>query len=96
MTETSPTDFNWVNYIYTSSVNSVSTGETDEGTLEWIQEKEISDIPTPETDRHIYNNISKDEFFVFDARYREVDDGVELVELRDELNKNTLIHSEAE
>ena len=87
LTETSPTNFNWVNYIYTADITAVTTAKYREGTLEWVEQERLDDIPTPTTDRFIYAYVSKSEFFVFDAIY---DDNVELIRLVDELSGKIL------
>lgn len=54
MTETSPTKFNWVNYVFWADISAEPSGfDTDEGFLEWVNENAIHAIPTPTTDRFI-------------------------------------------
>jgi len=87
LTETSPTNFNWVNYIYTVDIAAVTPVKYREGTLEWVEQERLDSIPTPTTDRFIYDYVSKSEFFVFDAVY---DEHVELIRLVDELSGKIL------
>jgi len=87
MTETSPTDFNWISYIYTADFAAVTPVKYREGTLEWVEEEQLNNIATPTTDQFIYSYVSKSEFFVFDAVY---DEKVELVRLVEELSGKTL------
>lgn len=82
MTETSPTKFNWINYVYSADIDGITPPPCPEGTLEWIAKDRLHEIPTPTTDRFIYEYVSRSEFFVFDAVY---DETVELVSLVDEL-----------
>ena len=83
-TETSPAEFNWVNFVYTAPTEAVDPVETEEGVLEWVSDERIDEIQTPPPDRDIYHRILDDELFVFDARYRESEEYVELTELVDE------------
>jgi len=87
LTETSPTDFNWTNYIYTASIAEVTPVRCHEGTLEWVERERLDSVPTPKTDRFIYDYISRSEFFVFDAVY---DENAELTMLVDELSERIL------
>lgn len=82
MTETSPTRFNWVNYVYIADVDNFVPSECNEGTLEWVSYDQIDKIATPTTDRFIYEYATKRQFFIFDAIY---DEYVELEQLTDEL-----------
>lgn len=91
MTETSPTKFNWINYIYVSDIDpEIHFVQSDEGTLEWIEISRLDTIPTPTTDRYIYEYVARGKFFVFDAVY---DENVELVELLDALSGQDLLES---
>lgn len=83
MTETSPTKFNWINYIYTADVNVFPPIKCEEGILEWIAQEQLKDISTPTTDLFIYDYVARYKLFVFDALYNEK---IELLELIDELS----------
>jgi len=87
LTETSPTDYNWVVYIYTADVPAIPPVECAEGTLEWVAPERLDTIPIPTTDGFIYDCLSQPEFFVFDAVY---DENVELITLVDELSGRVL------
>jgi len=87
MTETSPTDYNWIVYIYTADVPAIPPVECAEGTLEWVAPERLDTIPIPTTDGFIYDCLSRSEFFVFDAVY---DENVELITLVDELSGRVL------
>jgi 8-oxo-dGTP diphosphatase len=82
MTETSPTKFNWVNYVYVSHVDPVDCPDCDEGKLEWVAENELMAVPTPETDRYIYDLVRREQFFALSAEY---DGGLQLTRLVDEI-----------
>lgn len=87
LTETSPTDFNWINYIYTANIAEVAPVKCREGTLEWVEREHLDSVPTPKTERFIYDYVSRSEFFVFDAVY---DENAELTMLVDELSERIL------
>lgn len=88
LTETSPTDYNWVIYIYMADIPAIPPVECSEGTLEWIAQERLHTIPIPTTDGFIYDYLSRSEFFVFDAVY---DENVELIRLVDELSGRVLL-----
>jgi len=87
MTETSPTNYNWIIYIYTADVAATPPIDCLEGTLEWVTQERLEAIPTPTTDLFIYDYLSRAEFFVLDAVY---DENVRLVRLVDELSGRVL------
>jgi len=87
LTETSPTDYNWIVYIYTADIAATPPVECVEGTLEWVAPERLDTIPIPTTDGFIYDYLSRSEVFVFDAVY---DENVELITLVDELSGRVL------
>ena len=87
MTETSPTKFNWINYIYSSEISHSTPKECAEGVLEWIPKERLKKIPTPTTDLYIYDYVSNGNFFVLDAIY---DEKKELLSLVDEITGTIL------
>jgi 8-oxo-dGTP diphosphatase len=87
LTETSPTNYNWINFIYTADIHTIPPVQCVEGTLEWVARERLDTIPKPTTDGFIYEYVSRSEFFVFDAVY---DENVELITLVDELSGRVL------
>jgi len=87
LTETSPTDYNWIVYIYTADIAAIPPIECAEGTLKWVAQERLDTIPIPTTDGFVYDYISRSEFFVFNAVY---DENVELITLVDELSGTVL------
>jgi len=87
LTETSPTEYNWIVYIYTADVPAIPPVECAEGTLEWVAPERLDSIPIPTTDGYIYDYLSRSEFIVFDAVY---DENVELIRLVDEFSGKVL------
>lgn len=83
MTETSPTSFNWINYVFTCDVEPVDPPTCEEGVLEWVPDSRRPSLPAPTTDRFIYDCVARSQFFVFDAVYAE---NMELLSLQDEIS----------
>lgn len=71
LTETSPTKYNWVSYVYISEIEYQDPPTCNEGTLKWIHKDDLSKIPTPITDLHIYQYVLQNKKFIFDAVYDE-------------------------
>jgi 8-oxo-dGTP diphosphatase len=93
LTETSPTDYNWISFIYKVEVAFIAAPLCDEGELFWIEEDELTTIETPPTDWYIYQYIAAGQKFVFNAEYNE---NMQLVRMRDDLRgTDTLISNEA-
>lgn len=88
LTETSPTDYNWIVYIYMADIPANPPVECAEGTLEWVPQERLNTIPIPTTDGFIYDYLSRSEFIVFDAVY---DENIELIALVDELSGRVLL-----
>jgi len=87
MTESSPTEYNWIIYIYAADVTATPPIDCVEGTLEWVARERLDKIPTPTTNMFIYDYVSRSQFFVFDAVY---DENVRLIRLVDELSGRVL------
>ena len=71
LTETSPSKYNWVSYVYISEIEYQDPPTCTEGTLKWIHKDDLSKIPTPITDLHIYQYVLQNKKFIFDAVYDE-------------------------
>lgn len=82
LSESSPTDYNWLCYIYLADIPWQPPPPCDEGLLEWISAERLRDIPTPPTDLAIYDYVDRGEKFVIDAVY---DETLRLLSLIDEL-----------
>ena len=83
MTETSPTKYNWILYIYSADIAPIKPTDHREGTLEWISQDQLSQIPTPTIDHFIYEYVARSEFFVFDGIYNETIVNYFLLTMRD-------------
>lgn len=88
LTETSPTKYNWISYVYLAEIDKVSPPHCNEGTLEWLSFGQILDIPTPKTDWFIYKFLVNKEKFILDAEY---DENLEIKWLVNELTGESLI-----
>ncbi|GAA4833136.1 8-oxo-dGTP diphosphatase [Algivirga pacifica] len=87
LTETSPTKYNWISYVYVAEIEDMPPPECPEGTLEWIDFEQLLNIPTPITDWYIYKYLMEEKMFAFDAVY---DEQLQLLTMREELEGKTL------
>ena len=69
LTESSPTKYNWICYVYLADIEFQPPPFCDEGTLKWIDHDHLPTVPTPPTDAAIYECVRRGEQFVFDAEY---------------------------
>jgi len=83
LAESSPTDYNWICFIYQAEVKPFSPPHCDEGTLEWVDLDQIPDLPTPPTDWQIYQYVLHGQPFALDAQY---DKHLQLTEMREEIS----------
>jgi 8-oxo-dGTP diphosphatase len=82
LTETSPSKYNWISYIYTTQIEFVPAPTCDEGTLHWVDIKNIHTLNTPPTDMSIYTYVAEGKKFILDATY---DKDMNMVSLYEEL-----------
>ncbi|MDM1362473.1 NUDIX domain-containing protein [Myroides marinus] len=87
LTETSPTKYNWLSYVYVADIDEVTPPECNEGTLEWIAYEDLLNVPTPKTDWYIYQYILEQQPFVFHALY---DGELNLLEMKEEIGNKEL------
>lgn len=87
LTETSPTKYNWLSYVYVADIDEVTPPECNEGTLEWIAYEDLLSVPTPKTDWYIYQYILDQQPFVFHALY---DGKLNLLEMKEEIGNKEL------
>ena len=71
LTETSPTKYNWISYVYIAQIDYIEPPLSDEGTLTWISFDELLNVPTPKTDWYIYKYILDGKNFAFNVDYDE-------------------------
>ncbi|MBL7825843.1 MAG: NUDIX domain-containing protein [Saprospiraceae bacterium] len=82
LSETSPTKYNWMSYIYQAEIEWQPAPPCNEGELEWIELENILNLPTPPTDWIIYQYLLENKPFVFCA---VLDEQLNLITMRDEL-----------
>jgi len=82
LTESSPTEYNWICYVYLAEIDFIQTPDCNEGKLEWIEFENVMDIPTPKTDWFIYKYVLENKTFAFDAKY---DENIKLLVMREEI-----------
>lgn len=87
LTESSPTKYNWISYIYKAEIDYRPAPECDEGILEWIDENKLAQLPTPPTDMCIYQYVKDKQKFVINAIY---DEDLNLISMREELSNQLL------
>lgn len=83
LTETSPTRYNWLCFIFMADINRIPPPPCDEGTLHWIPRSELLNVPTPPTDWQIYEYLLNRQPFALDAVY---DAKLNLLEMREEIS----------
>ena len=88
LTETSPTNYNWISYIYLVETDIVDIPKSNEGKLEWLDFQEIKNIPTPKTDDVIYKYIINKKKFIISIEYNNK---IQIISMKEEIeNKNLL------
>jgi len=80
LTESSPTKYNWVGYVYEAFIDYISPPSCPEGRLEWISFDDILNVPTPSTDWYIYKYLKEGKPFAFDARFNRALHLISMVE----------------
>lgn len=81
LTETSPTKYNWISYVYLAEIDYIEPPICNEGTLKWISFDDLLSVPTPKTDWYIYKYILEKKAFAFNADY---DDHLNLISMSEE------------
>lgn len=82
LTETSPTPYNWINFVYLADIDLIEPPICNEGVLEWIAFDDLLKVPTPKTDWYIYKYILDGKPFVLHAEY---DQGIHLLSMTEEI-----------
>ena len=89
LTESSPTKYNWVGYVYLAEIDFVPPPPCNEGELHWISFEEVLNVPTPKTDWYLYQYILQNKPFAFHAAF---DEQLQLLELHEEI-EDKLVYS---
>lgn len=69
ITETSPTNYNWIAYIYKAEVRHFEPPKCDEGRFVWLTKDELLQLPTPITSPLVYDYIEREIIFTLDVLY---------------------------
>lgn len=88
LTESSPTKYNWISYVYIADIDYIPPPACNEGTLKWIAADELLNVPTPKTDWYIYQYILQNKAFAFSATYNKA---LELNSMVEEIENKQLI-----
>lgn len=81
LTETSPTKYNWCNYVYRADIPWQLAPASNEGELKWIGKDQLLQVPTHKTDWFMYQYVMEEKPFAFHA---EFDGGLNLVKMEEE------------
>lgn len=88
LTETSPSKYNWVSYVYVADIAYQSPPISNEGILEWITFENLQTIPTPSTDYFLYEYIAAGVPFALSGLYNEQ---LSLLSLVEEISGKQLV-----
>ena len=91
LTESSPTDYNWILYVYYADIEKVNPPACNEGVLEWVDPMRVAKELIPPTDFYFYEAMRAEKAFVLDAVY---DAQEEMLVMRDELTGDVLFERE--
>lgn len=82
LVETSPTDYNWISFIYLAEIPWLPAPPCEEGILHWVGIDQLLQVPTPPTDWILYRYLLDDKPFAFSAQY---DASLNLLDMWEEL-----------
>lgn len=88
LTESSPTKYNWINFVYIAEIDFIEPPFCNEGTLMWIPFDELLNVPTPKTDWFIYKYILDGKSFSLNAEY---DENLNLLSMIEEIESTKII-----
>lgn len=88
LTETSPTKYNWINYVYIAEIDFIEPPSCNEGVLMWISFDELLTIPTPKTDWYIYKYVMDNQSFALNAEY---DENLNLLSMTEEIENRRIL-----
>lgn len=88
LTESSPTKYNWINFVYIAEIDFIEPPFCNEGTLMWIPFDELLNVPTPKTDWFIYKYVLDGKPFSLNAEY---DENLNLLSMIEEIENTKII-----
>ena len=80
LVDSSPTDYNWVCFVYRASVSNFAPPSCNEGTLTWVPIESLATLPTPVTDPYLYPYVLSSQTFFLNALYSNEGDLIKLTE----------------
>ena len=80
LVDSSPTDYNWICFVYRASVDYFAPPACNEGTLTWVPIESLATLPTPVTDPYLYPRVLSGQPFFLNALYSDKNDLIELTE----------------
>ena len=87
MVESSPTNYNWICFVYLAEIEHIDPPTCKEGKLEWIRFSKLFGIPAPKTDWHIYKYLVDNKNFMFNVEY---DQQLNIISMREEIENKLL------
>ena len=80
LVDSSPTDYNWICFVYRASVDYFAPPDCNEGKLTWVPIESLATLPTPVTDPYLYPCVLSGQPFFLSALYSRENDLIELTE----------------
>ena len=80
LVDSSPTDYNWMCFVYRASVDYFAPPDCNEGELAWVPIESLATLPTPVTDPYLYPCVLSGKPFFLNSLYSNTDDLIELTE----------------
>ena len=80
LVDSSPTDYNWICFVYRATVDYFTPHDCNEGTLAWVPIESLTNLPTPVTDPYLYPLVLSGQPFFLNAIYSKENDLIELTE----------------
>ena len=87
MVESSPTNYNWICFVYLAEIEHIDPPTCKEGKLEWIRFSKLFGIPAPKTDWHIYKYLVDNKYLMFNVEY---DQQLNIISMREEIENKLL------
>ena len=80
LVDSSPTDYNWICFVYRATVDYFAPPDCNEGALTWVPIESLATLPTPVTDPYLYPRVLSGQPFFLNALYSKENDLIELTE----------------
>jgi 8-oxo-dGTP diphosphatase len=80
LVDSSPSDYNWICFVYRARVDYFSPPDCNEGILTWVAIESLTTLPTPVTDKYLYPRVLSNQPFFLNALYSNENNLIELTE----------------